>query len=55
MIAKLPIHLRMPQRSVAVAGIEPQPGHLMTPLVKCDPRTASQDPVIPNPAKCEST
>jgi hypothetical protein len=42
-----PAHLRMPQRAEAVAGAQPQPGYPMPSTVKPDPRTVSQDPVLP--------
>jgi hypothetical protein len=40
-----PAHLRMPQRAEAVAGA--QPGYPIPATVKSDPRTVSQDPVLP--------
>jgi hypothetical protein len=42
-----PAHLRMPQRADAVAGVQPEPGHPIPATVKSDPRTVSQDPVLP--------
>jgi hypothetical protein len=41
------IHLRMPQQAEAVAGALPQSGRSLPAAAAPDPRTASQDPVLP--------
>jgi hypothetical protein len=40
-----PAHIRLPQRSDAVAGQEQRPGMAASAAVP-DPRTASQDPAL---------
>jgi hypothetical protein len=39
-------HLRLPQRSDAVAGETKQPGRPLPIAVTLDPRTSSQDPAF---------
>jgi hypothetical protein len=42
----LATHLRLPQRSDAVAGETKPPGKPLSAAVALDPRTSSQDPVL---------
>jgi hypothetical protein len=47
----VPTHVRVPQQSEAVAGQIPQSGIVLPAKVVPDPRTTSQDPVLPSAAK----